>query len=254
MTARPSGPRRPRLIALSGLVSQRPTHLSMDWTVCAPPSSVASLEGPRVESSHRRVDSVGWGDPSFEPKSKAIGGPCSPGVRPITKRRRRDEQDIGGRGVCMKMLRLVGGTGWVSTLEYYRLINEGVNRRRSLIVLSTRRRDNGSARRSCAVFPSNSALFDAGSVVSSLRTARARLAPRAATRWGSSASSGESAHRGTGQWPASGPVAPASSGSSLFPRRTTSRRHAAPSSPSTTHSSRLADERPTLSGQQTVES
>jgi len=29
----------------------------------------------------------------------------------------------------MKTLGLVGGTGWVSTLEYYRLINEGVNRR-----------------------------------------------------------------------------------------------------------------------------
>ena len=29
----------------------------------------------------------------------------------------------------MKTLGLVGGTGWLSTLEYYRLINEGVNRR-----------------------------------------------------------------------------------------------------------------------------
>ena len=29
----------------------------------------------------------------------------------------------------MKTLGLVGGTGWVSTLEYYRLLNEGVNRR-----------------------------------------------------------------------------------------------------------------------------
>jgi aspartate racemase len=29
----------------------------------------------------------------------------------------------------MKTLGLVGGTGWVSTVEYYRLINEGVNRR-----------------------------------------------------------------------------------------------------------------------------
>jgi aspartate racemase len=29
----------------------------------------------------------------------------------------------------MRTLGLVGGTGWVSTLEYYRLINEGVNRR-----------------------------------------------------------------------------------------------------------------------------
>lgn len=29
----------------------------------------------------------------------------------------------------MKTIGLVGGTGWVSTLEYYRLLNEGVNRR-----------------------------------------------------------------------------------------------------------------------------
>jgi aspartate/glutamate racemase len=29
----------------------------------------------------------------------------------------------------MKTLGLVGGTSWVSTLDYYRLINEGVNRR-----------------------------------------------------------------------------------------------------------------------------
>lgn len=29
----------------------------------------------------------------------------------------------------MKTLGLVGGTGWISTLEYYRLINEGVNAR-----------------------------------------------------------------------------------------------------------------------------
>ncbi|HEY3380505.1 MAG TPA: aspartate/glutamate racemase family protein [Vicinamibacterales bacterium] len=29
----------------------------------------------------------------------------------------------------MRTIGLIGGTGWVSTLEYYRLINEGVNRR-----------------------------------------------------------------------------------------------------------------------------
>jgi aspartate racemase len=45
---------------------------------------------------------------------------------------------VAGPGGCylprdrehhMKTLGLVGGTGWVSTLEYYRLINEGVHRR-----------------------------------------------------------------------------------------------------------------------------
>jgi aspartate racemase len=29
----------------------------------------------------------------------------------------------------VKTLGLIGGTGWVSTLEYYRLLNEGVARR-----------------------------------------------------------------------------------------------------------------------------
>jgi aspartate racemase len=29
----------------------------------------------------------------------------------------------------MKTIGLIGGTGWVSTLEYYRLINEGINKR-----------------------------------------------------------------------------------------------------------------------------
>jgi aspartate racemase len=36
---------------------------------------------------------------------------------------RRDKEGL------MKMIGMVGGTGWVSTLEYYRLLNEEVNRR-----------------------------------------------------------------------------------------------------------------------------
>ena len=28
----------------------------------------------------------------------------------------------------MKTLGLVGGTGWVSSIEYYRLINQGINK------------------------------------------------------------------------------------------------------------------------------